>query len=72
MIYILLLKAQMVRKVQAYLRNIDDKIIEDEAKLQELSEKCEHPPNYMQSHSTPTTQVYISLEHIICMALEIH
>ena len=54
----------MVRKVQAYLRNIDDKIIEDEAKLQELSEKCEHPPNYMQSHSTPTTQVYNSLEYI--------
>ena len=58
----------MVRKVQAYLRNIDDKIIEDEGKLQELSEKCEHPPNYMQSNSTTTTQVYISLEHIICIA----
>ena len=58
----------MVRKVQAYLRNIDDKIIEDEGKLQELSEKCEPPPNNMQSHSTITTQVYISLQCIICMA----
>ena len=58
----------MVRKVQAYLRNIDGKIIEDEGKLQELSEKCEHPPKYMQSHSTITTQVYISLQCIMCMA----
>ena len=47
----------MVRKVQAYLRNIDDKLIEDESKLMELSEKCEHPPNYMQQQNTHTSQV---------------
>ena len=34
----------MVRRVKAYLRNVDAMIIEDESKLMELSEKCEPPP----------------------------
>jgi hypothetical protein len=34
----------MVRRVKAYLRNVEAMIIEDESKLMELSEKCELPP----------------------------
>ena len=34
----------MVRRVKAYLRNVESMIIEDESKLMELSEKCEPPP----------------------------
>ena len=34
----------MVRRVKAYLRNVEAMIIEDESKLMELSEKCEPPP----------------------------
>ena len=44
----------MVRRVKAYLRNIDEKLIVDEAKLQSLSEECEPPPNYMQKQSHAT------------------
>ena len=50
----------MVRRVKAYLRNIDEKLIVDEAKLQSLSEECEPPPNYMQKQSH-VTQVNIFL-----------
>ena len=53
----------MVRRVKAYLGNIDDKLIEDEAKLQSLSEECEPPPNYIQKQSH-AVQVPISIFYI--------
>lgn len=34
----------MVRRVKAYLCNVNDRVIEDEKELQKLSEKCEPPP----------------------------
>ena len=51
----------MVRRVKAYLRNIDDRLIEDETELQRLSEKCEPPshPTHASSSALPgnTAQV---------------
>ena len=59
----------MVRRVKAYLGNIDDKLIEDEAKLQSLSEECEPPPNYIQKQSH-AVQVPISIFDINTILVE--
>ena len=60
----------MVRRVKAYLGNIDDKLIEDEAKLQSLSEECEPPPNYIQKQ-THAVQVPISIFDINTILVEV-
>ena len=58
----------MVRRVKAYLHNIDDRLIEDEQELQRLSEKCEPPsqPTHVSRSTLPsvTTQVTI-LKYVI-------
>ena len=49
----------MVRRVKAYLRNVEAMIIEDESKLMELSEKCE-PPSQPTNIPALTTSASVS------------
>ena len=52
----------MVRRVKAYLHNIDDRLIEDEKELQRLSEKCEAPshPTHVSSSALPTVTTQVT------------
>ena len=45
----------MVRRVKAYLLNVNDIVIEDEKELQVLSEKCEPPPQPTQPLTTSSS-----------------
>ena len=47
----------MVRRVKAYLRNVDAMLIEDEKELLSLSEKCEPPPQPTQSTLTSSSSL---------------
>ena len=52
----------MVRRVKAYLRNIDERLIEDEKELQRLSEKCEAPPHqtHVSSSALPSSTAQVT------------
>ena len=52
----------MVRRVKAYLRNIDERLIEDEKELQRLSEKCEAPsqPSHISTSTLPTAKTQVN------------